>query len=211
MIIFVATRLINVIDCELETSAIPSEQDTICTEWERYDAYLRQEFPILLRQELEQRLFNHRSDLEEGILQDDLPTVFRELQIRHFREYVQRRRTSAGWQTSEVRPQSEHNVPAQLAGPAGSSDVEVIVEPMNLTMPPHIDLMEVIDPSSFFDDFNGILWNAPTWPTYGDSGFVSSSSQIEGVKDGATNPSASEQAPFVASGQHSWPPASESS
>jgi hypothetical protein len=69
---------------------VHGDTPSVDAEFARYEAFLRQELPSSIRQELETRVDKVLENMEED-LKSQLPGIFRDMQIRLFQNYLQRR------------------------------------------------------------------------------------------------------------------------
>jgi hypothetical protein len=166
--------------------------DAASAELSRYEAYLRQELPYSLRRELELRVDTLLESAEET-LRSQLPTIFRDLQMRHFREYLQQRSlgltdtpANVGQEPTQISAgnDSQRTPAATDAESAGNADILNDLAPMDPTTWP-------------LDWFDGTIFNMPLGDVVlSESGYSSLDTGITGfiksnVDDTDTNVRAS--------------------
>jgi hypothetical protein len=94
-------------------------------EWAEYESFLRRELPSSVRRELETRV-DELLDSAEETLKSELPRIFRDLELRLFQDYQQRRKAqtniTSGPEIEQSNPlQSVCQEPSASVTPESSS------------------------------------------------------------------------------------------
>jgi hypothetical protein len=170
----------------------PGNPDAGLTELGHYEAYLRQELPYSVRQELELRLENLLENVEET-LRDELSTILRDLQLRHYQEYLEQRRgsqrsplertaTDAGGSTDPVQTVNRQETSMDDCTPLGDSTPNTVTATPTATISTTtVELAEAVasyDSASTLlldtiPEFDGVVFEIPQSYSASDSGFFS--------------------------------------
>jgi len=137
---------------------VHGDMSSVDAEFARYETFLRQELPSSIRQELETRVDEALENVEEN-LKSQLPDIFRDMQIRLFQDYLQRRAaqptppfTVSSQQTQIIVTADDGgNVAPTIMG--NSNDANVILDQLTVHNPGSCITWEQIIPS-----FNGTLF-----------------------------------------------------
>ena len=127
------------------------------TELARYEAYLQRELPSSIRQELETRVDELLENAEET-LRSQLPNIFRDIQIRHFQDYLQLQTTqsaprpSVNSQRTQIidTPDNEGNVTVTVEGSSADNS--------DFFIQPAADDLGLWTWENSFPSFDGILY-----------------------------------------------------
>ena len=142
---------------------------------EQYEVFLRQELPYSLRAELNARL-DRLLDDEESSLRTQLPTIFRDLQVRLFQEYREQRQVSSI--STEVHHEpSGTSFGSLTVGREPAENAQLLPDSTTLDATVNVPGGFWLDTTGHEDvtwpsDFNGAMFELPPLET-ADSGYWS--------------------------------------